>query len=103
MITEQEFLKNLDVLKDRLAISCSNCNRNFKDVSILPVTKNWPVDAVNYASRAGFKRVGENRVQEAISKQDDSVDIMINWDLIGHLQNYQNSLLILIVLLISYY
>lgn len=87
MITEQEFLKNLDVLKDRLAISCSNCNRNFKDVSILPVTKNWPVDAVNYASRAGFKRVGENRVQEAISKQDDSVDIMINWDLIGHLQS----------------
>jgi pyridoxal phosphate enzyme (YggS family) len=87
MITEQEFLKNLDVLRDKLATSCSNSNRSFKDVSILPVTKNWPVNAVSYACRAGFKRVGENRVQEAISKQDDAVDTIINWDLIGHLQS----------------
>lgn len=85
MITEKEFQKNLVILRDRLEEACSFSNRSVEDVEILPVTKNWPVQAVHYAQRAGFFRVGENRVQEALKKKS-SVEGM-EWDLIGHLQS----------------
>jgi pyridoxal phosphate enzyme (YggS family) len=85
MITEEEFKQNLDELKEQLASACSSANRRIDEVQILPVTKNWPVEAVLYAQRAGFSRVGENRVQEALSKQEGIEGI--KWDLIGHLQS----------------
>ena len=71
MISEDNFRKNLDALKGLIENSCSEAGRNTKDVSILPVTKNWPFAAIGYASSAGFTRVGENRVQEALAKQSD--------------------------------
>jgi pyridoxal phosphate enzyme (YggS family) len=85
MITEEEFKQNLDELKEQLASACSSANRRIDEVQILPVTKNWPVEAVLYAQRAGFSRVGENRVQEALFKQEGIEGI--KWDLIGHLQS----------------
>jgi len=85
MITEEEFKQNLYELKEQLASACSSANRRIEEVQILPVTKNWPVEAVLYAQRAGFSRVGENRVQEALSKQEAVEGI--KWDLIGHLQS----------------
>ena len=85
MITEEEFKQNLYELKEQLASACSSANRRIDEVQILPVTKNWPVEAVLYAQRAGFSRVGENRVQEALSKQEAVEGI--KWDLIGHLQS----------------
>lgn len=85
MITEKEFQNNLSILRERLAEACALSNRSVKEVQILPVTKNWPVQAVHYSQRAGFSRVGENRVQEALEKKS-SVEGM-EWDLIGHLQS----------------
>ena len=75
----------MSTLRERLAEACALSNRSVKEVQILPVTKNWPVQAVHYSQRAGFSRVGENRVQEALEKKS-SVEGM-EWDLIGHLQS----------------
>ena len=91
MITEEEFKQNLDELKEQLASACSSANRRIDEVQILPVTKNWPVEAVLYAQRAGFSRVGENRVQEALFKQEGIEGI--KWDLIGHLQSNKAKLI----------
>ena len=91
MITEEEFKQNLYVLKEQLASACSSANRRIDEVQILPVTKNWPVEAVIYAQRAGFSRVGENRVQEALFKQEGIEGI--KWDLIGHLQSNKAKLI----------
>jgi pyridoxal phosphate enzyme (YggS family) len=85
MITEKEFQNNLSILRERLDEACALSNRSVEEVQILPVTKNWPVQAVHYSQRAGFSRVGENRVQEALEKKS-SVEGM-EWDLIGHLQS----------------
>ena len=85
MITEKEFQNNLSILRERLSEACALSNRSVEEVQILPVTKNWPVQAVHYSQRAGFSRVGENRVQEALEKKS-SVEGM-EWDLIGHLQS----------------
>ena len=79
--------ENLKRLFGRVEKACECENRNPDDISILPVTKNWPIEAVQYSSNAGFNRVGENRVQEAIEKQNNSILLDMNWDLIGHLQS----------------
>ncbi|MGY8693264.1 MAG: hypothetical protein ACKVGW_03595 [Verrucomicrobiia bacterium] len=60
--------------------------RQAGSVTLLPVTKNHPVDAARYAFRSGLRSVGENRVQEALSKMDDA-DGTLSWELIGPLQS----------------
>ncbi|MEN8863696.1 MAG: YggS family pyridoxal phosphate-dependent enzyme, partial [Lentimonas sp.] len=62
-------------------------NRAVESVQLLPVTKNHPVDAVEYAYRSGLTSVGENRVQEAAGKQALPGVPTVKWELIGHLQS----------------
>lgn len=54
-------------------------------VTIVAVTKTHGADAVQAAWDAGLGDVGENRVQEALSKME-SVSAPVRWHLIGHLQ-----------------
>ena len=85
MIKQEEFLMNLSQLRQEIADACRKCHRNPDDISLLPVTKNWPVEAVSYCQSAGLSRVGENRVQEARLKQEQIKGM--SWELIGHLQS----------------
>jgi pyridoxal phosphate enzyme (YggS family) len=55
------------------------------DVRIVAVTKGHPPAAVRAALGAGLTDVGENRVQEALAKQEAVVE-PVRWHLIGHLQ-----------------
>lgn len=55
-------------------------------VTIVAVTKTHPAEAVRAAAAAGLTAVGENRVQEALSKQAEVPDLAIEWHLIGSLQ-----------------
>jgi pyridoxal phosphate enzyme (YggS family) len=56
-----------------------------QNVTIIAVTKTHGVEAVEAASRAGVADVGENRVQEALRKMDET-SVPVRWHLIGHLQ-----------------
>jgi|SRR5437773_377770 len=56
-----------------------------QSVTIVAVTKTHGPDAVEAAWNVGLRDVGENRVQEAVSKMD-AVSIPARWHLIGHLQ-----------------
>lgn len=56
-----------------------------EDVLLVAVTKNHDVDAMREAIDAGATTVGENRIQEAVSKYD-VLDRAVSWHLIGHLQ-----------------
>jgi hypothetical protein len=55
-------------------------------VRIIAVTKGHGPDAVRAAAEAGLKDVGENRVQEALEKQDQLKELEVVWHLIGTLQ-----------------
>ncbi|MBA2458390.1 MAG: YggS family pyridoxal phosphate-dependent enzyme [Gemmatimonadales bacterium] len=55
-------------------------------VRIVAVTKTHGLDAVRAAELAGIRDVGENRVQEALAKQDAAAGIAVEWHLIGTLQ-----------------
>lgn len=86
MIAYEEFVKNVEVLKSRLQNAADRSGRDVEHIRILPVTKTFPIDAVEYCLRYGFKAVGENRVQEVVQKQGDYRS-KIGWELIGHLQS----------------
>ena len=55
-------------------------------VRIVAVTKTHGPEAVRAAFAAGLEDVGENRVQEALAKQDQLQDVPVRWHLIGGLQ-----------------
>jgi pyridoxal phosphate enzyme (YggS family) len=55
-------------------------------VRIVAVTKTHGPEAVRAAAAAGLDAVGENRVQEALAKQEATADMAIAWHLIGSLQ-----------------
>ena len=58
-----------------------------RPVTIVAVTKGFGTDAVHAALNAGLPDIGENRVQEALQKQDELRDLTgARWHLIGHLQ-----------------
>jgi pyridoxal phosphate enzyme (YggS family) len=55
-------------------------------VRIVGVTKTHGPEAVRAALAAGLRDIGENRVQEALQKQDALQDTPVQWHLIGSLQ-----------------
>jgi PLP dependent protein len=55
-------------------------------VRIVAVTKGHPPEAVLAALAAGLEDIGENRVQEALQKQDALSEVGVSWHLIGTLQ-----------------
>jgi pyridoxal phosphate enzyme (YggS family) len=55
-------------------------------VRIVAVTKGHGPEAVRAAAAAGLEDVGENRVQEAMAKQDQVGEARVRWHLIGTLQ-----------------
>jgi PLP dependent protein len=55
---------------------------------IVAVTKTVPIELMREAYAAGIRDFGENRVQEAIAKQELLSDLNdITWHFIGHLQS----------------
>ncbi len=55
-------------------------------VRIIAVTKGHGPEAIHAARDAGIEDVGENRVQEALGKQEQLGDVAVAWHLIGTLQ-----------------
>jgi pyridoxal phosphate enzyme (YggS family) len=55
-------------------------------VRIVAVTKTLGLEAVRAAALAGIEAIGENRIQEALSKQDALPDVDVEWHFIGRLQ-----------------
>ncbi len=55
------------------------------NAKLIAVTKTKPVSMLMEAYEAGFKRYGENKVQEMVTKYEE-MPKDIEWHLIGHLQ-----------------
>ncbi len=56
------------------------------EVRVVAVTKGHGPEAAKAAVAAGLEDVGENRVQEALAKQDQLAGVPVSWHLIGTLQ-----------------
>ena len=70
---------------DRVAEAAGKAGRDPSGVTVVGVTKTHPASLVREAIEAGIADVGENRVQEFLSKADE-IDAPCRWHLVGHLQ-----------------
>ena len=90
-MTEKSFIDrsirdNLSYIQEQIASACAHVSRPTQDVKLLAVTKTVSVDRINAAIRAGVDRIGENRVQEFLSKREGLDLDTTKVHLIGHLQ-----------------
>lgn len=78
-------LERLHEIQTRMESACQSAGRNAQEVTLMAVTKTVPPEQVNVAVEAGVTLLGENRVQEFLSKRDD-YDKRAEVQFIGHLQ-----------------
>ena len=58
-----------------------------QDVKLIAITKQVGIEPIKEAYQTGIRDFGENRLQEALSKQEKLTELVdINWHFIGHIQ-----------------
>jgi pyridoxal phosphate enzyme (YggS family) len=77
--------ENYRRVQGRVSEAALKAGRDPSDITIVAVTKTHPAATVEEALAAGVTDVGENRVQEFLSKARD-VTSPCRWHLVGHLQ-----------------
>ena len=79
--------RNLTEVRQRIRKAAQDAGRRPEDVRLLAVSKTFGLGHVRAAAAAGQEHFGENRVQEALQKIDETADLKIRWHLIGTLQS----------------
>ncbi len=79
--------ENLALIKDLLALSASEAEREPAAVKLLAVSKKQPLSKILAAHDAGQRDFGENFVQEGLEKIAATKGKNLIWHFIGHLQN----------------
>ncbi len=78
---------NIKFIKDEISEAAIKSGRAPDDVRLMAVTKTVSVDKINYAiDNCGIDLIGENKVQEFLSKKDELHLNSVEKHLIGHLQ-----------------
>ncbi len=70
----------------RIAEACARVGRDPAGIEIVAAVKYLAVEDLPLLHAAGIRRVGENRTDQLIAKQDAHGDLF-TWDFIGHLQS----------------
>lgn len=79
-------LENIKNVQEKIGEAALKSGRKPEEITLVGVTKTHSADVINEGIAAGLKDIGENRVQELMSKYDD-IDKNVNIHLIGHLQS----------------
>ena len=79
--------ENVAEARERIAAAARRAGRKPDDITLMGVSKTFPVERIREAHAAGLRVFGENRVQEFATKVDAVRDLPgAEWHLIGHLQ-----------------
>ena len=79
------FDENYKDIVERIAAAAEKSGRNANDIMLLAATKTVEPYLLNYAIEKGIQYIGENRVHEFLSKEND-VTKNVHRHFIGHLQ-----------------
>jgi pyridoxal phosphate enzyme (YggS family) len=74
-------------VRARIARAAGRAGRDPSSIRLIAVSKTFPAEYVRAAADAGQADFGENKVQEALTKMDQTSDLAVRWHLIGHLQS----------------
>lgn len=78
------FDENYKRIKEEIEKAAEYSGRNARDITLLAATKTVDIDTINHAIKSGIDYIGENRVQEFLSKNDFYLHVHKHF--IGHLQ-----------------
>lgn len=76
--------KNYNRLQQKISEICEKCSRNPAEITLIAVSKNNPISAIEEAQKCGLIHFGENKAQELRDKAEIKSDVV--WHFIGHLQ-----------------
>lgn len=86
-MTHDRIEARLAAVEARIARAAARAGRDADEVELLPVTKGHPVTAIEAVRSVGLGRIGENRVDEAETKQTElGGRKALVWHMIGRLQ-----------------
>jgi pyridoxal phosphate enzyme (YggS family) len=74
-------------VRDRIARAAGRVGRDPATVTLVAISKTFTADHIKAAADCGQIDFGENKVQEALEKMDQTADLPIRWHLVGHLQS----------------
>jgi pyridoxal phosphate enzyme (YggS family) len=74
-------------VRARIARAAGRAGRDPASIRLIAVSKTFPAEFVRAAAAAGQLDFGENKVQEALLKMDQTSDLALRWHLVGHLQS----------------
>lgn len=77
---------NYKKINENIALAAQKIGKSREDITFLAATKTVAADVINYAISLGLDHIGENKVQELISKYDDYNLENCSLQFIGHLQ-----------------
>lgn len=77
--------ENLAEIERHICDAASSVGKKREDIILLAATKTVPPEIINHAINSGIKYIGENRVQEFLSKEMDILPT-VHRHFIGHLQ-----------------
>lgn len=80
-----DFDINYRVIEENIAAAAEKSGRKREDIILLAATKTVSPEFINYAIESGITYIGENRVQEFLSKED-ALSSKAHRHFIGHLQ-----------------
>lgn len=78
------FDANFADIKERIKIAAEKSGRKAEDIILLAASKTVDVEVINHGIENGLRFIGENRVQEFLSKEDGLLPVHKHF--IGHLQ-----------------
>lgn len=84
MSRREELAANLAAVEERIAAACAAAGRDRREVTLVAVTKTWPVADCALLKDLGIAELGENRDQEASAKAA-ALD-GVRWHFIGSVQ-----------------
>jgi len=80
-------VENIARVRERINSAARRAGRDPKEITLMAVSKTFPVERIPEAYAAGLRVFGENRVQEFAEKAGALRDLAeTEWHLIGHLQ-----------------
>ena len=78
--------ENYREIRENIAAAAKASGRKPEDITLLAATKTVPAEVINYGISLGIDYLGENKVQEFLSKYDEYDKKRCHLHFIGHLQ-----------------
>lgn len=89
-VAQAAIAERYDAVRERIVQACQRAGRRPDEVSLVAVTKTFPLETIRAARELGIRDFGENRARELRDKARELPGVVggggVRWHMLGHLQ-----------------